>query len=78
MHRSITYIQTGRHADTEVAQEKRTKLCEIWGGESICIVSGIVVDREDGEVELLELHHVLVSHAVEGYGDLVSETHGPR
>lgn len=44
-----------------------TKLGEVSGGESISVKLILVCDREDGTVELLQLHHILVTNSVQRY-----------
>lgn len=46
-------------------RENRTKLGEIGGGEGVGVVLVVVANGEEGGVELLELHEVFVSHAVQ-------------
>ena len=46
-------------------RERETQLSEFGGGEGIGVVLVIVVDREEGGVEFLELHQVPVSYSVQ-------------
>lgn len=45
----------------------RTELGEIGRSNGVGVVFIVVVDGEEDGVELLQLHHILVADAVEGY-----------
>lgn len=44
--------------------KNQTELGEFAGGESIGVVFIVVANREEGSVELLQLHHVLIPHSI--------------
>lgn len=44
--------------------KNQTQLREFAGGESIGVVFFVVANREEGSVELLQLHHILVPHSI--------------